>query len=254
MKMRGMDAGQPVRANRITVVASHGALVVAGNVVFVVALVVAGARIFAGVQADVDRTLYARTPSAHSGSILPSVLQNSIVMAQDRRFYSHSGFDLFTALRALLIDVFHWRSTAGETIPQRTVRSLWPPASNWSDRLKQTLAVLVLERTASKDEILDLYASRVILGYRSGKPIVGVDEAADMYFGKPVLELDAAEAALIGAVSVDASYYNPLAHPARAQSRRNELLHTLFEENLLTKEQYETALRMPLALTGPPAR
>ena len=95
---------------------------------------------------------------------------------------------------------------------------------------------LILERKASKDEILELYLNEVYLGQRGSFAVHGVAEAARLFFGKDVTNLSLGEAATIAGVIQSPYYWSPFAAPARCRERRNIVLGAMAEEEFISAE------------------
>ena len=95
-----------------------------------------------------------------------------------------------------------------------------------------------MEREFSKDEILELFLNKILLGHRA----YGVGAAADVYYGKTVDELTLAQCAMIAALPKAPSRINPITSPERAMSRRDYVLERMLELDYITESEYEAAL------------
>ena len=107
---------------------------------------------------------------------------------------------------------------------------------------------LVMTRKATKDEILEMYLNAVPLGQRGSFAIVGVSEAARLFFGKDVSNLTIAEAATIAGVIQSPSALSPFNNPSRCRDRRNVVIRAMVEAGFITNEQAETAQKEPLTV------
>ena len=101
---------------------------------------------------------------------------------------------------------------------------------------------LVLERRASKDEILELYLNEIYLGQRGSFAIHGVAEASRLFFGKDVANLTVGEAALIAGVIQNPGLHSPFANPKHAVERRNVVLRAMADEEYIAEDVADRAI------------
>ena len=177
---------------------------------------------------------------------IPPYLKQAVIAVEDQRFYGHAGIDWRGVLRASVKDLLAGRIVeGGSTITQQLAKLLFLDAERTLRRkFKEAFLALQIERRYRKDEILALYLNQIYLG--SGA--YGVEAAANIYFGRHVWELDLSECALIAGLSRAPSLYSPLVHPDRALARRALVLKRLRETDVITEDQYRSALGKPLQL------
>ncbi len=180
-----------------------------------------------------------RTPVALDD--LPDFVAQAFVALEDKRFYSHHGFDLRGILRSVVRAVMN-RSFAGgggSTITQQLARNMFEDRIGREKRLarklKELQVALALEHTYSKDQILEAYINQI--NYDRGW--YGIQTASRNYFGKNATEVNPAEAALLAAIPNRPSYYNPLRNPENALRRRNLALGLMVQQGYLTQDQGE---------------
>ncbi len=125
-------------------------------------------------------------------------------------------------------------------------------SASYGRKVREVLMSLVLERRASKDEILELYLNDVYLGQRGSFAIHGVAEAARLFFGKDVANVSISEAALIAGVIQSPASRSPFANPKRAIERRNIVLRAMADEEFITEDAARA--RDPRAAAGRRAR
>lgn len=176
----------------------------------------------------------------------------AFLSTEDKRFYQHHGVDwirVFGAVKDILIK----RRIAGgaSTITMQLAGNLWPEEINRSDRsfrrkLREAQVALELERTYSKDKILELYLNQIDLGNRA----FGVEAAAQRYFGKSAHDLNVAEAAMLAALPKGPGIYNPRRHRLRAIERRNLVISLLHDNGYLTAAEAERWEAYPLVLSN----
>jgi penicillin-binding protein 1A len=181
---------------------------------------------------------------------MPPYLRQAFIAIEDKRFYAHHGIDFSRILGALKANVFSLSWQQGfSTITMQLARNVFPDRITREKKLRRKLkearVAIELERTYSKDRILELYLNQINLG--SGA--YGVETAAQRYFGKTVRELTVAEAAMLAALPRAPSHYNPRKFPARAVQRRNVVIDLMREQGYLTLQQAEEAKAYPLALS-----
>ena len=166
-------------------------------------------------------------------------LLDAIIAAEDGRFRQHNGVDLLATGRALLQVVVPFGPRSGaSTISQQTIKLTHGRPYGLLSKPLEVLRALALERTLSKDEILEQYVNR--LPY--GDQIVGVARASEAYFGVSVRDLGIPEAALIAGIPRAPSATEPRRHLAAALVRRDEVLRRMHRRELITDEELRSAL------------
>jgi penicillin-binding protein 1B len=195
-------------------------------------------------------------------STIPEYLQQAVLAVEDQGFYSHPGINPIRILAAAVTNVFGDSPTlvGYSTITQQLARMIFladefnaeltAGERSYGRKMREALMSLVLERRASKDEILELYLNDIYLGQRGSFAIHGVAEAARLFFGKDVANLSLSEAALIAGVIQSPGPRSPFAHPARAVERRNLVLQAMADEGYITAEAAERASRTPLRVVA----
>jgi len=183
-------------------------------------------------------------------SDIPLALQQATIATEDAAFYTHPGVDAVGLARALWINLQGGEVVVGgSTITQQLVRACLLPAEERGERTlrrKVREAILALRLTSqySKDEILELYLNQVYYGHLA----YGVEAAAQVYFGKPVRDLDLAECALLAGLPQSPAVYDPLADLPRAQERQRVVLDLMRKQGYITAQQAELAVAESLHL------
>jgi penicillin-binding protein 1B len=183
-------------------------------------------------------------------SDIPPVLVHAILSAEDKRFFSHSGFDTLRIGKAIYVDLKKRRKEQGaSTISMQLARNLCLRRDkNWKRKIEEVLITDHLERKFSKNQIFEKYVNLVYLGGQGSFDINGVGEAAQAYFSKDVRKLSLAEAATIAGLIQRPVYLNPFRYPARTLDRRNVVLRRMRENKYISDEQYQQAVAAPLGL------
>jgi penicillin-binding protein 1A len=175
---------------------------------------------------------------------LPPYVPAAFVAIEDRRFYSHAGFDPVGIARAIVADIGQGRTAQGaSTITQQLARNLYLSSDQTVERKAQELVYAVeLEQAYTKQQILGLYLSRVYFGSGAW----GIEAAAHRYFGKPAAKLTLREAATLAGVMKSPTEYDPATQPQNADDRARLVLDAMVETGAITPGQRAHALAQPL--------
>src|SRR5437588_3228743 len=184
---------------------------------------------------------------------IPKLVLNAFIAAEDKNFYDHGGLDFQGILRAAVFMAQNYgtgrRPQGASTITQQVAKNfLLTNEASFERKIKEALLALQIERTYSKEKILELYLNEIYLGLGA----YGVAAASLLYFDKSVHELTAAEAAYLAALPKGPNNYHPFRQRERAIERRNYVLDRMVEDNYLKREEGEKAKKDPLAVTGRP--
>ena len=181
---------------------------------------------------------------------IPDTLIQAIIATEDKNFYHHDGYDLFGLARSIVANVMAGRVVQGaSTITQQLSRILFlSNEKTFNRKIKEFIIAARIERTISKDEILEMYLNNVYLG--SGA--YGVEGAAQIYFNKHINELTLAEIALIAGLPQAPSVYSPFNDIKKAQQRRNQVLKRMYKMRYITREQYKEARQEKIHLSSLP--
>ena len=189
---------------------------------------------------------------------LPDHLVKAVLAIEDRRFFSHPGLDpialVAAAIRNLRSDssIPHGASTLTQQLCKNFFltsvdeRGLRTAERSYRRKAQEALLAFVLERRATKQEILELYLNGVYLGQSGSFGINGVGEAARIYFRKDVANLTLPESALLAGMIQSPNPYNPFRHEKRATERRNEVVRAMQDAGFIDTATMEEALRAPL--------
>src|SRR5580692_9205131 len=182
---------------------------------------------------------------------IPQNLVQAVLAIEDRRFFEHSGVNYFRLVEAIYRDVTSGqKQQGGSTLTMQLARGFFlTPEKRFKRKFIEIVITFQLEHRFTKKQIFELYANEIPLGQRGSFSINGVGEAAQVYFGKDVRQLNLAECAFLAGIIQRPSYFNPFHHPDRTIERRNLVLDTMVETGAITKEQAERAKAEPLHLT-----
>lgn len=176
---------------------------------------------------------------------LPEYVPQAVVAVEDKRFYEHNGFDPRGFARAVLGVLTGQNRGGGSTITQQLARNMFEGQIGFERRytrkLKELQVAFELERSYTKDQILEMYLNEIYMGRG-----YGFQSAAQGYFGKNATEVDVAEAALLAAILNKPTTFNPFVNPDNARARRNLVLSRMAEQAYLTPGEAERWMEAPL--------
>ena len=193
-------------------------------------------------------------------------MQQAVLATEDQSFYSHPGINPFRLALAVVRNIKGDEAPSGaSTITQQLARMFFlsdefnaelqsgergRSLASYMRKARESLMSLVLERRASKQEILELYLNDVYLGQRGSFAIHGVAEAARIFFGKDVANISVAEAALIAGIIQSPASRSPFGNPDRAVERRNVVLGAMQAEGFISAADHDRAVREPLQVAA----
>ncbi len=183
-------------------------------------------------------------------SDVPDNIKNAIIATEDKNFYHHRGYDPIGLARSMIVNLSTGSLSQGaSTITQQLARILFLSNEKTFDRkIKEFIVAARIEKTISKDQILEMYLNNVYLG--SGA--YGVAGAAQIYFNKPLKDLTLPEAALIAGLPQAPSVYSPYNNKKLAIERRNQVLGRMYKMRYITRQEYESAKKAGLTLNPNP--
>ncbi len=190
-----------------------------------------------------------RTPVSYEQ--VPAQMVQAFTAAEDDRFFDHPGVDYQGLLRAAIgLLLTGEKRQGGSTITMQVARNFFlTPEKSYIRKIREIFLSLRIERELSKEEILELYFNKILLGHRAW----GVGAAAEVYYGKSVDELTLAETATIAGLPKAPSSDNPITSPDRARARRAYVLRRMLELGHISEPEYDEAMAAPIAarLHGP---
>jgi len=184
---------------------------------------------------------------------VPKLVLNAFIAAEDKNFYDHNGIDFSGIARAFVAYVQNYgsgrRPQGASTITQQVAKNfLLTNELSFSRKIKEALLAMKIERTFSKEKILELYLNEIYLGVGA----YGVAAASLLYFDKSVHELTVAEAAYLAALPKGPNNYHPFRRRDDAIARRNYVIERMVEDRYLTAQDADKAKKDPLKVTQRP--
>ncbi|NWG25521.1 MAG: penicillin-binding protein 1A [Pseudorhodoplanes sp.] len=185
---------------------------------------------------------------------VPKMVINAFISAEDKNFYEHGGLDFQGIMRAGILYLQNLgtnrRPQGASTITQQVAKNfLLTNEVSFDRKIKEALLSLKIERTYSKEKILELYMNEIYLGFSA----YGVAAASLLYFDKSVHELTIAEAAYLAALPKAPSSLHPFRQRERAIERRNYVIDRMREDGKISAEDAEKAKKEPLNVTSRPS-
>ncbi|MBC8163777.1 MAG: transglycosylase domain-containing protein, partial [Roseiflexaceae bacterium] len=183
---------------------------------------------------------------------IPQTLKNATVAVEDASFYQNPGVDARAIARAF---VQNQRSAAvvsgASTITQQLVRNILLPLEERSEvslerKIREAFLAFRVSREYSKDQILGRYLNEVYYGHQA----YGVEAAAQIFFGKPVAQLNDAEATLIAGLPQSPTTYDPFINYDAAKARQRIVLDQMVKTGILDRDQATTIYQTPVRLVA----
>ena len=193
---------------------------------------------------------------------IPLVMQQGVVAVEDSRFYEHEGIDPIGVARAIVINaISQSKSQGASTLTQQIVKNLIleDAEKTYARKMRELLRAIALERTlmeslarssdpkqALKDKILEIYLNEVYLGHVNGKEVRGVAEGSEVFFGKPIHNIDLGEAATLAGIISSPNTYSPIRHLEKAQERRDLALMRMNQMEFISSTEKAFVQKEPL--------
>jgi len=173
-------------------------------------------------------------------------VKDAFLSIEDKRFYSHHGLHFKGIFRAVVTNFLKGKAKqGGSSITQQLAKNAFlTPERTVSRKVKEAILTYQIERTYTKDEILERYLNEIYFGSGS----YGIRNAAEQYFRKDVKDLNIAESALLAGIPNRPTKYDPNRHLDNALHRKDVILKEMYSDGRITKEQYEEALEYKFEL------
>jgi len=177
---------------------------------------------------------------------MPKHLKNAFIAIEDVRFYKHFGVDVRGIARAAYKNIVHGGITEGaSTITQQLARNLYlTQQKSFKRKIEEAVLAIQIERSYSKDEILNMYLNLIYLGEGAH----GVEAAAYTYFHKKAKDLTLPESATLAALTKSPSRLSPFKNQAKALERRNIVLKKMYQADFISRKEFTQSIREPLNL------
>ena len=181
---------------------------------------------------------------------IPKVMKNAVLAIEDSRFYQHGGVDYLGVVRAGIANMGRMKSQGASTITMQVARNVYLSSEKtFTRKIYEVLLTFKLEHLLSKDQILEIYMNQIFLGNRA----YGFAAAAEAYFGKPLKDINIAEAAMLAGLPKAPSAYNPISNPRRARIRQRHIIDRMLDNGFISEAEAEAAKEFELKIKIGPA-
>ena len=170
----------------------------------------------------------------------------AVLATEDHRFWEHHGLDKLRTLKALWVTIFKPGKIQGaSTVTQQLAKNLFFSfRRTYLRKFRELLVALQIEARYSKEEILEAYLNQIPFGVGA----YGIEQAARYFLGKPAMELNLEEAALLAGMPKSPVRYNPYRYYQRAKKRQRVVLDRMVAVGFITSEEAQRALQRELKL------
>ena len=178
---------------------------------------------------------------------IPKDLIDALIATEDERFYSHSGIDLRSTMRAI---VYLGEKGGASTVSQQLARQLFTGVRSRNtldaviQKIKEWVIAIQLERRYSKKEIITMYLNLYDFNYNAD----GLRSAANIYFSKEPSDLLLEESAMLVGMLKNSSLYNPIRRPTLVISRRNIVFQQMLRNKMLSQKEVDSLQQLPLEI------
>ena len=172
-------------------------------------------------------------------SKIPKYLQDATISVEDRNFYKNQGFSITGYLRAIRNIILLRPLSGGSTLTQQLVKNtLLSPERTIPRKIKELILSIQVDKKYSKNQILEMYLNDIPYGGTT----VGVEAAAETYFGKSVSDLDLAESAFVAGLPQSPTVYSPFNGHKYYIDRTNEVLTRMVNDGYISQKQATDSL------------
>ena len=180
---------------------------------------------------------------------MPEYLTGMLIASEDQKFYDHWGIDMRRLVIMAASNLVTWKIKGGaSTLTQQLARMLFLTRSQTIERkIKEAMTAVKLERSYSKDEILEMYLNQ----HYFSRGAYGVAAAARLFFNKRVSELNVSDCAIIIGLLKGPNINSPLNNPGKAKQARDRVLSSYYHFGKLTRPEFDSLSEAPLAISPP---
>ena len=199
-------------------------------------------------SSGVNNTLYNTNRSIIEIETLPDYVKDAFIDIEDKRFYSHNGFDLKRIAKSAFVNVLDKSKSQGaSTISQQLIKNaLLSNEKTYSRKLKEIILSIKMEKKFTKDEILEMYLNTIYFGANA----YGIENASKIYFNKSAKDLTINEACCLAGIIKSPATYSPKINYSKSISRKNLVANKMFSNGNISKEDYEMIINSPIVLAN----
>ena len=178
-------------------------------------------------------------------AMIPQVMKDAVLAAEDSRFFEHGGVDYLGMVRAGLANFGRSKSQGASTISMQVARNVYLTAEKtYTRKIYEVLLTFKLEHMLTKEQILEIYMNQIFLGHRA----YGFAAASQAYYGKPLKDVTVDEAAMLAGLPKAPSAFNPISNPKRARARQLYIIDRMLENGFIDEQTARTAKAAPVRI------
>ncbi len=187
-----------------------------------------------------DTTLYNTNRSIVEIETLPEYVKNAFIDTEDKRFYSHNGYDIKRIAKSSFVNLTtKSKSQGASTISQQLIKNaLLSNEKTYSRKIKEIVLSIKMEKEFSKDEILEMYLNTIYFGSNA----YGIENASKIYFNKSAKDLSLNEACCLAGLIKAPGHYSPKTNYENSIERKNLVAKNMFDNNNISKQEYKTVI------------
>lgn len=198
-------------------------------------------------SSGIDNTLYNTNRSITEIDNLPEYVKDAFIDIEDKRFYSHNGYDLKRIIKASVVNILNQSKSQGaSTISQQLIKNaLLSNEKTYSRKLQEIVLSIKMEKLFSKDEILEMYLNTIYFGSNA----YGIENASKIYFNKSAKDLTINEACCLAGIIKSPLRYSPKINYENALARKNFVAKVMFEAGSINENEYNEIISSPIILS-----
>ncbi|KQL34479.1 transglycosylase domain-containing protein [Psychrobacillus sp. FJAT-21963] len=179
---------------------------------------------------------------------IPDQVIQAVIATEDQKFYKHNGINVIGIVKALTKNLTSGEIVAGgSTITQQLAKNVFlTQERTYTRKFKELILTKKIERTYSKDEIMERYLNQIYFGEGAW----GIQRASQTYFGKDVSELTIGESAMLAGLIKSPSNLSPFKDMDKSVEQRNLVLSLMEKEGYISQDDVEAAKEQPIVLEG----
>lgn len=183
-----------------------------------------------------DNTLYNTNRSIITIDTLPEYVKNAFIDTEDKRFYSHNGYDIKRIIKAGFVNMTtNSKSQGASTISQQLIKNaLLSNEKTYSRKIKEIVLSIKMEKNFTKDEILEMYLNTIYFGSNA----YGIENASKVYFNKSANDLTINEACCLAGLIKSPNTYSPKTNYEKSVNRKNLVANAMYEAGHITEDEY----------------
>ncbi len=177
---------------------------------------------------------------------LPDYVAKAFIDTEDKRFYTHNGYDLARIVKASMVNLTTRSKTQGaSTISQQLIKNaLLSNEKTYDRKIEEIILSIKMEKQFSKDEILEMYLNTIYFGANS----YGIENASRVYFAKSAKDLTLNEACCLAGIIKSPKTYSPRLNYEKSTERRNFVAYSLLKNNDISIDEYNEVVSSEIKL------